>query len=474
MDRPKEESTEIDLVSVFSNMGKRKKTFGWLLVIAIFVGGAIGIALLMYQHLFGKASYAQALVNYNYKGIESGLDPNGARLDVNKIKSPYVISNALENLGMTDDPSLAETIRQNIVIEGVIPNDAIERINTINQMAEKDPLQYEKVLDVSYYPSKYVVYLYDDWTIPKKRVAEILDAVLDSYRDYFYETYANSDVLTITMNLSENAANYDYGESVDVLRTQIRLILDYVSEKRGQSGGSDFRSAETGLSFSDIAASVQLIRDVDLAKLSSYIEENAISRDRQKQIDYYKYRIKRYNFELDELENQLANVNQTINNFEKDPVVIVSAQETTQEYTQSGEKYNELVNSKLSLTSQIAQVNTDLNETYTLLNSLLDNDKIAPDPMFEYADQMLESTNKSISQWAELTEKTTAEFYETTLLSNAFQVLVPAKYSTLGGTGHIIKYGGICVGACVGIVLFAWCVVGFKEEVTKDRKEEEE
>ncbi|MBQ9436937.1 MAG: hypothetical protein IJU50_01250 [Lachnospiraceae bacterium] len=276
------------------------------------------------------------------------------------------------------------------------------------------------------------------------------------------------------MNLSENAANYDYGESVDVLRTQIRLILDYVSEKRGQSGGSDFRSAETGLSFSDIAASVQLIRDVDLAKLSSYIEENAISRNRQNQIDYYKYRIKRYNFELDELENQLANVNQTINNFEKDPVVIVSAQETTQEYTQSGEKYNELVNSKLSLTSQIAQVNTDLNETYTLLNSLLDNDKIAPDPMFDYADQMLESTNKSISQWAELTEKTTAEFYETTLLSNAFQVLVPAKYSTLGGTGHIIKYGGICVGACVGIVLFAWCVVGFKEEVTKDRKEEEE
>ncbi|MBQ9436938.1 MAG: hypothetical protein IJU50_01255 [Lachnospiraceae bacterium] len=186
LDRPKEESTEIDLVSVFSNMGKRKKTFGWLLAIAIFVGGAIGIALLMYQHLFGKASYAQALVNYNYKGIESGLDPNGARLDVNKIKSPYVISNALENLGMTDDPSLAETIRQNIVIEGVIPNDAIERINTINQMAEKDPLQYEKVLDVSYYPSKYVVYLYDDWTIPKKRVAEILDAVLDIYRDYFY------------------------------------------------------------------------------------------------------------------------------------------------------------------------------------------------------------------------------------------------------------------------------------------------
>lgn len=456
---------EIDLLNVVNAMGKRKKLYAYFMIMSVCIGICVGLLITGVQYLAGKNSYANAVVSFHYQGIEDGLDPNGAAFDINKIKSPAVIDAALTSLGITDMST--EDIRQNIVIEGVIPEDAIERITVINQMAEKDATSYEKILDVNYFPSQYVVYLYRDRHLSASETTEVLNAILESYREYFLDTYANTEVLTVTSNLI-NYEEYDYLEAIDMLQSQIDIMLSYVSERRDQA--PDFRSSTTGLAFGDIETSLRAVEDIELSSLASYVENLTLTKDKERMQEYFDYKIRKYNMQLSELQTQLATVENTINTYVKDPVVIVSSQESTQEITQKNEYYDKLIEQKLSLNKQIASVNTKLNETYSMLNRMNGVTSKNTQEQFDYADSLLQKVGTTISEWVTLTEDTTEEYYSTTLFSNAYKIAVPAKYHALGGIVGLVKMPMVCVAVSVFIVIASWCVDGLRIELIAMRK----
>lgn len=468
VDNKDDEESQIDLLNVAGQMGKRKKLYGYFIAVAVCVGVLAALLVIGMQYITGKGSYAQAMVSFQYEGIEEGLDPNGAAFDINKMKSPAVITDALENLGITDVS--IEEVRQNIAIEGVIPEDAVERITTIKEMAQDDASNYEKILDVTYFPSQYVIYLYKCKGVNGAQTAEILEAILDSYREYFMDTYANTEVLTVTSNLIDYT-QYDYAESVDMLESQIDIMLDYVTERRDQA--PDFRSAATGLSFGDIKKSLETIQSVDLAKLSSYVESHNLTKDSQRQREYYEYKIKKYSMDLSELQVQMSNVQNTIDSYQKDPVVIVSSQESTQELTQTNEYYDTLVENKLALSKKISEINTELNETYTLLNAMDTVSKKNTQDEYDYADSVLSKLAETLSVWVKQIEDTTDEYYNTTLFSNAYKISVPAKYKAAGGIVDMAIKIVICAAAAVFIVFVIWCIDGLKAEIKETRKKSE-
>ena len=465
VENPEDSESQIDVVNVISAMGRRKRLYFYLFVMAACIGVCLGLAIAGGQYLTGKSSYARAVISFQYEGIEDGLDPNGAAFDINKIKSPMVIENALNNLGITDIST--EDIRQNIMIEGVIPQDAVERITVINQMSLEDAANYEKILDVTYFPSQYIVYLYKDSFLKASDTTEILNAILESYRTYFMDTYANTEVLTVTSNLLDYQ-DYDYAESIDMLESQIEIMLDYVVERKEQA--PDFRSANTGLSFGDIETSLRTIEEIDLANLNSYVENIALSKDKTRMSEYYNYKIRKYNMKLSELQVQMATIQNTIDAYAKDPVVIVSSQESTQEITQTNEYYDKLIEQKLKLNREIASVNTDLNETYELLNNMNSATRKNTQEEYDYADSLLDKIASTIAEWVKLTEETTEEYYSTTLFSNAYKIAVPANYQANGGIMAIAKTVIICAAAMVFLVVVIWCVDGLKTELMSMRK----
>ncbi len=453
---------EIDLLNVARNMDRHKKIYIYLCVAAIILGGAAGLIKITIDHYFNHSSYARAMISFQYAGIESGLDPNGASFDISKIKSPAVIQKALNNLGISTD--YIEKVRSNISVEGVIPEDAVERITVINKMAEKDAQYYEKLLDVSYYPSQYIVYLYDDRTVQAGQVDLNLDAILESYKEYFFDTYANNDALTVTAGLL-SGKDYDYTESVDLLRTQLRLMKNFAQAKATEA--PDFRASGTGLSFKDIATSIGFIQDADLARLSSYIETNSLTNDRARQIEYYQYQIEEYTNRLSELEVNLSNVTTAINSYQKDPVIIVSNQDTAQEAEQKNEYYDKLIAQKLELSSQISEINTEINRYYTLMNTMQSKTTSATEDEMNYANTLISNLQSKISEWIELIEETTKEYNDTTKFSNAYQVSVPAQYFAGGGIVNIAKTSMMYILICLAIVVIVWIVDGVVNEMRK-------
>ena len=460
-----DDGQQIDLLGVISHMKARKKLYRYIMLSAVCLGVIIGLTLIAVDHIRGQDAYARAVVNFQYEGIEEGLDPNGAAFDINKIKSPMVIERALNSLGITKYTT--EQIRENISIEGVVPEDAVERITVIKEMALEDVSNYEKILDVSYFPSQYIVYLHDRFGMSSAEAVQILNAVLESYRTYFLDTYANTGVLTVTGNLIDYTG-YDYAESLDMLKAQIDIMLDYVNERGAQA--PEFRSAATGLSFSDISTALDTVNGVDIANLSSYIESHTLTKDKNRQREYYEYKIKKYNMDISEYQVELNNIQSVIDKYQKDPVVIVSAQETMQQFTQTNDYYDSLLQRKLDLSNKIAELNTDLNETYARLTAINNSNSANNQDEYDYADGLMAEVAQTISEWANLTEQTTEEYYTTTLFSNAYKIGVPAQYKAAGGILTAAKKIGAPVFVLVFAVFMIWCIDGVMCELKTLRK----
>lgn len=449
-----------DVARMVPSKAGRRRLYVRSLVLAACVGVCLGLVVSGVRYVTGDESRASAVISFQYEGIEDGLDPNGASFDINKIKSPEVIEAALAKLGMEDVP--IEEVRRNIVIGGVIPEDALQRITSVRKMALDNASYYDKIADVSYFPSQYVVHLYRAGGLSPAEMTEVLDGILDSYRDYFLDTYADTEVLTVTSRRVDYT-EYDYVEAVEMLRTQIGIMTGYVSQRREQA--PDFRASGTGLAFGDIEAALQTIEDIELSKLDSYIESVALTKDKEIFGEQYNYRIRKYNMDLAELQVRLAIVEDTIDTYMKDPVVIVSSQESTQEISQKTPFYDNLVERMLSLNGKIASINTALNEAYELLNRINSNNEKNTQEQYDYADALLGKVVATLAEWVELTEETTEEYYSTVVFPNACKVAEPAGYQAGGGLVELAKPAVVCAAALVCAVLVAWCVDGFGREL---------
>lgn len=464
MDNGEADDDSVDIVKVAENMAKKKKVYKYIFPLAVCIGVLLGLAAVCADYAIGANSYARAAVSFQFDGIEGGLDPKGAAFDINKIKSPAIIDSALSTLNITEYTT--EQIRENIVIEGVIPRDAAERIAAIKEMALKDVSNYERILDVSYYPTQYMVYLYRDSGMSGTDAVNILNAVLESYRTYFSNTYANTDVLAITGNLTDYK-DYDYVLAVDLLKTQIEIIQNYVGERKEQA--PEFRSLATGLSFGDISAVLDTISNTDMADLSSYIESHNLTKDRGRQLEYYEYRVKQHTIEISQYQAQLSDIQTVIDQYQKDPVVIMGSQENTYQYEQKNVYYDQLLEQKLELSAKVAELNTGLNEAYALLNAANEAQGKNTQSEYDYADEKMSAIVETISKWAEITEQTSEEYYSTTFLSNAYKVGVPAQYIAAGGLIAILKKIAIAVAAMVFAAIVVWCVDGLISEIKRMR-----
>ncbi len=460
-----EDEETIDLLNVAGRMGKKKKLFGYMLMLAVCIGVVLGAVIVGFKALTGNSSYANAVISFSYDGIDQGQDPNGGALDVTKIKSTPIVSAALENLQMKDVD--VEDVRSAMKITGVMPDSVKQEIAVINTVAEDAAEYYTNISDLDYFPSQYVVRLNKIKGLKAEQTSELLNAILSAYRDYFLETYANTDVLSLSTNVI-NYEDYDYLQAADMLTNQIDLMQNYVDARAEEAG--TFRANSTGLSFGDLSNSIETIRTLDLGNFISYVQSRNLTKDAAIRVDYYQYQIEQYNLKLQEVQAQLSNVEKSITDYEKDPVIVMSNQDSVTTSEQKNAYYDELVKQKLELTEQIASINTSLNENYTRLNALADIVNGGSEEEIAHADTLLANLINTINSWGKLVQNTTEEYYNTSRFADAYQVSVPAQYTSTDGLMSVAKTMILCTGVLVLLVVLLWCYDGLKDEIKAQRK----
>lgn len=459
------EEEVIDFLNIAGYMKQKGRFFAYVMVIAVCISWIAAALSQGLEGIFGEKSYATAVINFSFDGIDEGKDPSGGIFDVTKLKSTVVINDALEELGWDDGN--VEEIRSNLKIKGVIPDSIKQQIAVINTVAEDAAEYYATIEDLNYFPSQYTVTLQRCKGMNGDETRELLDAILLSYRKYFMDSYAAMTALGFATQVLDVSA-YDYMQASDMIGNEIDVIEDYVEAKAKEA--PNFRANCTGLSFGDLASSIATVRRLDLSNFISFVQANNLTRDAGVQIDYYNYQIKQYNLEIQELQAQRANVEKTIAEYEKDPVIVMSSQESVTETSQRDEYYNTLLQQKLDLNKQISELNTSLNETYDMVNSLNASEQSLKEEDYAYADSLLNNLVSTVESWGELVQQTTEEYFEAELYANAYRISIPAQYSSMGGMGELAKRMVIFGGAAAVLVLVLWGLAGLKEEMMKGRK----
>ena len=232
-----------------------------------------------------------AVVMFGFPAAELGLDPLGNRLDVNRMRSPYVIGRALDELELRERGISAESVRGNLVMQQVVPFDALGRLMRIHQIATNVPARLEEVEEVIYHPTMFTLQLYRRDALEEltdQEMNELLNEIVRQYQDYFLQVYSDFrflDVITEHFDIMQ----YDYFDIVRILQNSIVNMLTYTLSLREQA--PDFRSPNTQMTFGDIWTNLELIRAVDINGISALVNAHNMSRNRSRSATMLEYEI---------------------------------------------------------------------------------------------------------------------------------------------------------------------------------------
>lgn len=206
---------------------------GKFIILIVALIGAISV----YFYANSKQVYtATTAIQYSNDAIESGLTPNGSKLDVSEIYSSTVIKGAIEDLGLNCS---IDAVRSKVKVRAVIPEEEEQKKETAIKTGEA----------YSYFPTDYVITYEADSEKSTRYAGNMLDAIIKNYYSFYSEKYV--DQLILPNNASNISSNdYDYIESAEIIQQSIKDIDNYLIQKR--QSYPDFRASATGYSFADL------------------------------------------------------------------------------------------------------------------------------------------------------------------------------------------------------------------------------
>lgn len=447
-----EEKEGEQLIISFGEIVRQIKRFflAWFLVAVIVAGLIAGFYVLMDA---SPASPVTALVSFSYSGIEEGKNPDGTEFQADKLKAPEVIKAALKECDL--DEAILESVRHGVVINPIVPSDAMNRITTYSYLYEKAGAgalnAAEKLLDVSWFSTQYQLkFNYGETGLSRDKAAQLLNAMTTCYRDYFIRSFGCNDALGNALN-SMQYTDYDYAEAVDLLDDSLTKLRAYVDEL-ASNDTARFRSNVTGFTFSDLRESVDAVRNIDLDQVSSYVTQNNVTKDKERLEAYYEYKIDELSRQQIVYEETLASLVESIEKYQKDNIYVFAEDVNTQSTTAS-EQYDKMISDKINTQTLLSQTIQRI-EYYNQRLTFLRTQNVGNSAKAKKVETELETVNTKVKKLINLVEETADDYYRNYSLTDAYSVLVPASYSAKEVMVNGIKDAFKLVFA-VELVLFA-------------------
>ncbi len=431
----------------------------WLvcsLVVALIAGG--------FSYLSAKQiTKVNAAVEFTFSGIEDGKDPAGNEFDVaTQMKSPVVLKNALDAMGISLEDVSIDDLRGAIKLQGIVPEDAMDELTaykSVFDVGNTNALSaVQSMLNVTYHPSRYIItFLPSEAGLSAADGVGMLDAILTAYKQYFYETYGYNKALG-TAVLAIDYHDYDYERAIDVFDTSLESAQRYVNTLANEDT-TGFRSVNTGYTFTDLANALGTLRNEDLDWIASYVTINNVTKDKETLLTYYAYRIENLTLAKTEAESNLVSIQESINSYEKDSVVVVGGDQYGKDLnlSQSSEQYDKMINRKLAAQETISECTKNIAYYEQRVAELRMSTSSATGSQMKELDAQMDKLYAKITTLLETVDATADEFYENVAFQNAYSVVVPPVSSTSGAVRDIISK--ILVPEVALFVVFAIIVV---------------
>lgn len=247
-------------------------------VLPIIVVFCLVLTYVVYFKLASSNTYiASEVIHYNDAQAEQGLAPTGEKLDVNEIRSSAVMSKVVDKMGLTGIYS----------VDSLISRIDITPVEDADKVAQKDA-KLEVGEEYIYKPSTFIVSFAATSGEGPDFARTVLDEVLDVYFEQFSQKYVNVAPANNTIdNLDKN--DYDYIEMIELIDSSIEDTVMTLYQRVDQN--SYYRSTETGVSFSELAADFDYLRQVNISSLLSKIYKYQITKSKSVLVSDYTTRI---------------------------------------------------------------------------------------------------------------------------------------------------------------------------------------
>jgi len=417
-------------------------------------------ALAYYIKVPSSAGSVSALISYGYAQAETGMDPAGNTLDPNVVRSPYIIDKAIDQLNLYSTGITVEDVRSNITMQGVVPDDVLERILVIKQIATTDPSKLEDLSQIDYHPTQYIISLNEGGSLkalsPSDAV-DLLNEICSQYQQYFIQQYGTTQSLdTVIQNFDQT--NYDYFEVVQILRGQVNTMLTYCNTMQTSAG--DFCSPTTNMTFTDIAASIGLINDVDITRLNALIFANALTRDKDLSVKIYEYDVMQKEAELARITADADNSERLADKFEKDYWMMYNSVDNFDVFRQASNTYDGFMISAQQYGETAAQLTEDISLYNNFLDAINSDTSTASPSDIAFVESEIPSLVSTLQSWITKIHDTTDDYVKLDLFKDAVKVVTPAKFYSVLSTYQKKMLYIIAIGSGCGVFLAIFIALG--------------
>jgi len=459
-----------DVIISFSTVLKKLKKYVliWIITAVVIVGLSVGFAAITTH---SQKPTLRSIVNFSYDGIEKGLDPNGRKFEVDSIKNPAVIEDALSSLNMGVEE--LENIRNGISFKSIIPKNAYDRYTVYNNILEQGGNSSiaagERLLETTYYPTQYtVLFDYSDTSLEAEEAVEVFNTILEKYEDYFYKCYGYNESLGSAVT-AISYTDYDYPEAIDVFENSLHTLKVYAKELADEDD-TRFRSASTGYTFDDLYQAINTVESIDLDKLSSYITVNNVTKDKESALAYYEYRIKDLTRLRDQYEEQLQTYEESINAYQKDDIIVFGGSEDTSTQSRlASEQYDKMFGQKNEVASELARVKQQINDYKDRLQSLKSK-SAGSQAKIDKIDADFVALDEKVTNLVDLVCDTSEDYYKNVTFGNAYNVLVPAESPSVNRRERIMQNLKMPLVVLEGLGFIAFLGIVIIESIITDAK----
>ncbi len=354
--------------------------------------------------------------------------------DITKIKAPSVIEDALDEMGF--DVLRAGDFRDALEISGVIPSRAYEKMSMyydmINKASDLDLSSLNLLLDADYNVSQYIIsFDYGAANVSQSEGVAFLDALLRAYRDYCVRVYTHDLSMGSPLGVIDYR-EYDYAEAANIFSNALDSATSYLSSLEGVAGS--FRSTETGLTFQDLRRTANLLKSIDLDRISSYIVIHSVSEnDAETEISYYRWRIEQLEQQRSVQRTRFYALEDSINNYRKDDILIingVNGNSVVSSPTDVNASYDAMIQEKLDAEAAISASTRTIRYYERVIEGFQNAEGTSKPEDTARVRESLDSLNEKVNQLVSNITRSANEYYETVASADEVRVLIPPTWES--------------------------------------------
>ena len=456
------EEAELSLLNVFNNMKKSFRLYAWVMLLTFTLGLVIPYLSILFKKNYETVS---AVITYEYAGASQLKAPDGSNLDVGFLKNSRIISDALRDSHLSKTISV-NSISENISISRMLSSDTrqqleiMEKVNEANSTTN-DPQKYiDAVNGVNYsYKNQYIITLKNGFgneddavSLSGEELSILLNNIIDSYQEYFFENYDNFKLPDNTIE-DINLDELDYIEWMDNMDDILEHLSSYCTSTV-KSEYYNYRSAIDGLSFADINKMINLIKSVRVDYLYSYLYYNSISKDKDSLVTKFKYQKRTLNHTLNTVIENIKSGEELIAGYKNSNILInrpstdgseaadITSKSITDYYNNLILKQENLYNQKTSLELRIDNLDDKIQGYTNAENSAAS---------ISIVENEINEVNKIVRQLYSLTRRHAEDIINGEAYKNSFMSKINSTF--YGGFFEAGNIKIILIGGAAGLFL---------------------